>query len=265
MARRELPTDHLSDYERAICYYSLPSVLSPVTQGLVVVYACIILEAVGVMLIGFVTGRNDWTIWGAVAFNVVVVFGLVVFTARALLAEIRHRKMVAAARGVPDAAVDEDDLPDPFETHLLIQRPLSVEGKVFWCADTEGTVLYLVESEAHGRAWTVKTPESEEVCTVRARTRNRSFLLRIGPPHHLTVSAKGEEVAQIHTCFSFTAPWIRITCSQPGLRTYAIRQEGIYIDNKLVGRIYALRKTLYLDIDKAYFSEGILAHFVTKS
>jgi len=265
MARKELPTDHLTDYERAICYYSLPKLLSPVTYGLIIVYAIILLETFGAMAIGFVTGQNNWTVAGAIAFNVVVVFGLVIFTIRALLSEVRHRKMLAIARGVPDAPEEEDDLPDPFETHLLIRRPVPAAGNLFWCSTADDTVLYLVECGAHGRSWEVKTPESGEVCTVRALTRNRSFLLGMGAPYHLAVSAGGEEVAQIHNRFSFTAPWIEIACRQPEARTYAVRQEGLYAGNRLVGRIYILRKNLYLDIDRAFFNEAVLAYFVTRT
>ena len=48
-----------------------------------------------------------------------------------------------------------------------------------------------------------------------------------------------------------------------GRKRYRIRQGNIYLDKMLVGRMYALRKSLYLDIETEHLDKGILGLFIT--
>jgi len=49
---RSTPPDTISDYERAVCYYTLPRVTSRVTLALVIAYAVCVFEALGALCIG---------------------------------------------------------------------------------------------------------------------------------------------------------------------------------------------------------------------
>ena len=113
MALVEPPPERLSDYERAICYYTLPRISYPVTFGLIVAYAVCLLEAFAAVIYGLLWDHAAFAKGGAAALGAIVVFGVVVFTARALLNEIRMRRALAVARGVPDAVADIKDIPSP--------------------------------------------------------------------------------------------------------------------------------------------------------
>ena len=58
----------MTPYERAVCYYTLPKVIHPITLGLIWVYALCVIEAVGAFSYGVYTGDMDWTMAGFYSF-----------------------------------------------------------------------------------------------------------------------------------------------------------------------------------------------------
>ena len=78
MARIDMPPEHLTDYERAICYYTLPKITHPVTFGLLAVYVVCIIEALGVLAYGATTHREGITRAGLLAVGGIVAFGVIV-------------------------------------------------------------------------------------------------------------------------------------------------------------------------------------------
>ena len=75
--RANQPEDRLSDYERVVCYNTIPRVASPVTLSLVLVYGFCLLEAVLALAYGLAAHRHGWTVAGAASLAGLVVFGMV--------------------------------------------------------------------------------------------------------------------------------------------------------------------------------------------
>jgi hypothetical protein len=82
-------------------------------------------------------------------------------------------------------------------------------------------------------------------------------------PSRLSVYEEQEEVARIRRRFTFTTPTIVLECSKPEARTYVFQQDGFYREKRLVGRVYYMHHSVYLDIDQAELHPGILGLFVT--
>ncbi len=263
MARVDMPPEHLSDYERAICYYTLPKIANPITLGLVIVYVVLLVEAVGVVVYGLAVDADSLTRGGAVALGIIVVLGIVTFMLRALMHEVRLRRALAVARGVPDAIADIEDLPDPFAAHLLIRHPLHARGDLFPCTDNANKLMYFVESAPHSPWWKVRNPHDEEVLRVHVQAGSSSFLPRSGVPSRLSVFVGNDEVARIHRRFSLAVPTISVSCLRPAQKEYTLQRGSIFSGKRLVGRIYYLHRSLYLDIEKDEFHEAILGLFIT--
>jgi hypothetical protein len=265
MPRIDMPPEHLSDYERAVCYHTLPKITRPVTVGLIVAYAVCFLEAVAVLLYGFVVGSERMAQIGSYWVIGIVVFGVVAFMLRALVNELRERRVLAVARGVPDALEDAEGIPDPFAAHLLLRRPLHARGDLFPCTDNAGILHYFVESLPSSAWWKVKDPQDHEVIRVHVQATSTSFSIGGTAPSRLSVFAGNDEMARMRRRFSFTAPTLFIECFKPTTKSYTFRQGGVYVNKRLVGRIYYLHHSLYLDIEQAEFHEAILGLFLTMS
>jgi len=263
MARIEMASDRLSDYERAICYYSLPRMVHPIQIGLVVLYATFLVEAAAIVICGFVFDSLVVKQIGAIALGVVIAVGVVAFIARGLVNEVRMRRALALAQDVPDApAADVEEIPDPFKNHLLFRHPLHRRGDLFPCTDRNGNLKYFVESAPSSSWWKVKDPQDNEVIRVRVHGPG-SFSLAGPLPRFLNVHKGNDEIAQIHRKFTFTRPTVHVDCVIPEKKRYTLVDGGIYREKRLVGRIYYLHQSLYLDIQEDEFNDAILALFVT--
>jgi len=255
--------EHVSQYERAVCYYTLPRVTRPLTYGLIVAYAFCIAEALAAAAFGVLAQNRTWTVAGAACLVAMIVFGMVVFTVRTFLNDLRQRRALAEARAVPDAM--DSDLPDPFADHVLLRHPRDDKGSVFTCAGENADVEYRVkQTPAHRRrAWTIETPDASEICQVRLLGGPPSFSFGGSAYGNLLVSRDGEELARITTRgFSFTSDRTDVRILKPVDNRYRIERRCIYHEDRLVGRIYYVRRSLYLDIEEAHFNLGILAYYV---
>lgn len=262
MAKVDLPPQRLSEYERAICYYTLPKITHPVTFGLIIAYTLVFVEAFALMGYGILTENGAYIHWGAIAVIAITIFGIIVFLGRALLNEVRMRKALAVAKALPDAISQVEDIPDPFEHHLLLRHPLHSRGDLFPCTDNEGNILYFVESAAGGPWWKVKDAHDEEVLRVRVQQGAASFAFGGNMPARLAVYVGVEEVGRIRRPVSFTFPVITVQCQQSS-RAYAVQRGNIYRDKRLVGRIYYLHKSVYLDIQEDEMHPALLGLFIT--
>ncbi|NIA13376.1 MAG: hypothetical protein GWP08_04790 [Nitrospiraceae bacterium] len=263
MARVDMPPEHLTDYERAICYYTLPKITHPVTFGLLAAYVVCLIETLGVLAYGMATHHPGVTRIGIFALGGIVVFGIVAFMLRALFHEFRKRKALATARGMPDVSSGAEDIPDPFENHLLLRHPLHARGDLFPCTDDAGDISYFVESAVQSPWWKVKDAHDNEVLRVHVQSEAASFSLGGGVPSRLSVFVEGEEAAQINRRFSLTSPATHVVCTKPEPREYVVREESIFRGNRLVGRIYYLHQSAYLDIERDEFHLAILGLFIT--
>ncbi|HUW59543.1 MAG TPA: hypothetical protein VMZ06_00950 [Candidatus Bathyarchaeia archaeon] len=262
MAQVDLPPQRLSEYERAICYYTLPKITHPVAFGLVVAYAVVVLEVLAILCYGLMSDNAAYTRIGEVVFVGIIVIGMVAFLGRALLNEVRMRKALAVAKTVPDAISHVEDIPDPFQHHLLLRHPLHARGDLFPCTDNDGNIAYFVESAAGGPWWKIKDAQDKEVLRVRVEQGSTSFTFGGNVPARLAVYDDAQELGRIRRRVSFTSPVITVECKQPAA-TYTVQRGNIFREKKLVGRIYYLHKSLYLDIQKDAMHPAILGLFIT--
>jgi hypothetical protein len=261
MAKIEMPVEHLTDYERAICYYTIPKVTRPVTLGLLVAYVVCLLEAAFLLLYGLLT-KNDLLVTSGVwALGGIVVLGLGAFLFRAFMNELKQRKALAVAKGVPDAIEDIDDIPDPFAENILLRHPLYAKGDLFPCTDDSGKLLYFVESSAGSHWWKIRDPHDQEIVRVRVESNGGSFLFSESFPRCLSVFEGTEIIARLRRRFTLSSPYMAIECRKPELKTYVLENDGIYLGNRLVGRIYFMHHSIYLDIESKDFHPAILSLF----
>lgn len=265
MPAADPPRQRLTPYERAVCYYTLPRVIHPVTLGLIVAYAVCILEAVAALAYGVVTGHTLYATVGGYALAGMILFGLVVFFFRALLNDIRQRRALADARAVPERSSSAAGLPDPFADHLLLARPRDNRGSLFAVTANDSTIEYYVAPGGARGTWRIRTAAEAEVCEVRALSGPRSFRFGAALPARLGVYRHGQEIARIVRGFGLFRPRVAISMTDSPALRYAVRDFGIYLEGALIGRIYFLRNSYYLDMQRARFNEGILAYFVTVS
>jgi hypothetical protein len=263
MAVQTKTSDRLTDFERAICYHTLPEITHPVTLGLLLAYAVVLLEAVILLVAGAVNDNISWTTAGLIAVAAAVILGIIAFTARATLNEVRKRKVLATATGVPDPRLSDHDLtPDPFGHHLLLRRLRNPRSRSFTCTDRDGNVQYLVEHPDR-QTWHVRRADDTPWLTLHTARRAMSFTFeQRRTPGKLNVLENGEQVAQIQLRYSLTKPTFTVQCGTDDQPRFRIRRRGIYQDERLVGRVYYLRQYLYLDVKESAFHPALLAYFV---
>ena len=116
--------DHLSDYERAVCYHNLPRTNNSLTMGLITAYLVCIAEALGAIFVGVYFEKPDWLRFGAIAFVALIVFGIVAFTIRAFVAEPRAPGALCARHRRPRSAQIFPTLAD----HILLRHPAHARG-----------------------------------------------------------------------------------------------------------------------------------------
>lgn len=263
MARAVISRECPTDYERAVCYYTLPRVVTPLTNGLVVAYAVVILEAFVALLIGLTLDDPAWTRAGAWGLLAMVALGAVIFIGRAVVNEVRERRLLAQARGVPNPDEDkEEELPDPFANHVLLKRSLDAPDQIFACDQDAAALRYRVLPGPTKKGRAIADADSgNPLCHVATGRAFTSFSLDTGLPAHIRVMADGREIARLDRRFSLTAPTTQIECLSPQPRHFVIRNQCIYTDNRMIGRIYLLRRALYLDMRRDAFHEAFLAYF----
>jgi hypothetical protein len=264
MAPHTKADEHLSDYERAVCYHTLPRVSHPLTLGLIVAYAICLIEALGAIAIGFYFERPWWFKLGIASLIGLIFFGLIVFTIRAFINELRRRRMLAAAHGVPDARASAHDLPDPFADHILLHHKSHVRGTVYNLTDNDDASGYEVKTSTSHGWWTITNLQTQEVLRVDTMERGKSFQFGVNLPALMKVTRGGAEVARIRRRFSLNEPNVEIELFDPESQVLRLRNQGIFWNNRLVGRVYFLRGSFYLDVHKQYFNDGVLAYFVTE-
>ncbi len=275
MILSEETQEPLGDYERVVCYYTLPNVISPVTFGTICIFVVFLLQTVAAVAYGWYAGSDRWLWGGLIAMLWLIAAGSVAFLARAFINEMRERQALAQAHGIHDSVAPTDSgIPDPFAEHILLRHPVAARGRLFACSENDSSLQFFVDSpqehlmnlgnhrEEH---WSVRTRHDTEFCRIQVLRGLPSFTMDPALPGKLTVTRDGQEIARIVSRFSFQAPTTEIRLLQPEPKTYTVRRQGIYTEGRLVGRMYSLRQSDFLDIDKRHFNEGILAYFVVWS
>jgi len=256
--------EHISDFERAICYYTIPRMVHPLTQGLIGAYALCLLEAIAALCYGVLTHHPVWTKAGIGAFIGIIVLGIVIFMAQALLNDYKQRRVLASARGIPDVSPETpaDGLPDPFEDHVLLQCPRKAIGKTFVITDNKNVALYSVDIGPEGDWWKIKDADGNDLFRVKGKSRMASFLFDQGTPGYLEIFNEEEPLAQLRRRFTLRNPMIDVHCLAPEEKDYQIEHRAIHHEKRLIGRVYYLRHSLFLDMEKDHFHPAFLAFLV---
>jgi len=242
----------IREYERVVCYYTLPKMISPVTVGLIAAYALCVLESAAALAYGTYIQDRTWTLAGLYSLVGILVFGMIAFTIRAWRTDWRIRMALAVARNAPDPA-EEEDVPDPFENHMLLSRPFRTAEDKFGCVDRNGGISYYVEIRRPNVHWRVKDAQDLALLDVRA----------VHGPGQLRVYAGKEHRASIERRMTLRGVAARVDLVGPEPRHYLITNGCIYDSGRMAGRIYRLRRRIYLDVEQAHFNDGLLAYLAT--
>lgn len=263
---RDAQPDHLTDYERVVCYYTVPRVTHPLTYPLIIAFTVCLFEALGALAIGLWFDKLLWTNAGAIALACLIFFGIVAFMGRAFLSDVRRRKALEQARSAPNAPVrvveSGEEIPNPFAHHLLLWRPVATPNQLYLCPLGLPPVLYAaVETAPNGRSWVLTTGDGKEYCTVRAAGAVPSFTFGRAAARHLSVMHAGEAIGAIQHWAAIREPGALLHTVAPHPFDLHIHNESIHRDDRLVGRIYELRGHCYLDVENDSFCEALVAFF----
>ncbi len=261
MPRIELD-DFISDYERAVCYFTLPRLIFRLNPILLFIYFVSVIAAFLATFMGLILGNLYLSYCGTSALAVIILYGIIAITGKTLLNELRWRKYLAEAHG--STSQESVDLPDPFEDHELYIIPLKEkQTSLYPCVNREGEIIYFIEEKERGRHWIIKDSLEKEVYTIRAKHARFSIVFTSKAPLILNVYHYDKLLAQVKPRFSFFGSAYLITFFEPQPKIYWVLQSGIFFQRELVGRIYQVRKKVYLDVQKSHFNLGILSLLIS--
>lgn len=252
----------ITDFERAICYFTLPRLIYRINPWALFIYFVCVIITLTLLFLGIITGIPSLTYTGSISFVVVTIVGIIMFTGRALLNELRWRKCLAEAHGIQNTA--EADLPDPFEDHTLLLVSSDTRGSLLYpIMNREGEVKYFVEEKEPEKYWIVKDHQENPVCQIQARASLFSFTLSMNKPRVIYVQSQDKCISVIKPKVSFYGDSYILYTKEPSPQQYWVLQSGIFFHGELVGRIYNLRRYTYLDVREDHFSLGMLALLLT--
>ncbi len=251
--------DFLSDYERAVCYFTLPKLVYQINPVSLFIYSVFVIFSFALTFWGLLLGIQKLSYAGTIALVVITLLGFILFTVKSLVGELRWRKCLAEAHG--STKEETLDFPDPFEKHELYLISLKEKGGALSsCVNRAGEIQYFIEAKNHG--WLVKDALEKEICTIFIKRSWFSISFTYKKPSVLDVYQNEKKIACIKPRFSFYGSAYLINIYDPQPETYWLIQSGIFHQGELVGRIYQLRKILYLDIQKEHFNLGVLAFLI---
>jgi hypothetical protein len=253
--------ERLTEFERAVCYDTLPQITRPVTLGTVLAYSTVLVVAFLVVAYGVRADLPAWRVWGTTLFAAVACAGIVGFIYRALYYAIRQRDALRNAQQMPNVESGFDELPDPFATHALLRYYRVDKGENKVITGNKGETIYNATSEGEN-GWSVHDPAGELVLTIRASRPPRSFSFDWGVPSQFHVTRGDTLLAEVERPLTLGAGRVEIRPrSDPG-REIVFRNGGLFENGALIGRIYVIRNYLYLDIRKSCLDNAVLAFFI---
>ncbi len=253
--------ERLTEFERAVCYDTLPQVTRPVTLGAIAAYTLVLILSFLVMAYGVRTNQASWKSWGAGAFAIVVAGGLIGFTYRATANAVRRRAALAEAENVPNVESGFDELPDPFAGHALLRYYRQTSGERI-VTGNRGETVYTITARDAGQAWNAHDPAGEVAFRVESAAPSRSFSFDAGTPAALCVVRNGAECARVSRRWSLGPGRVEISGERQPAKPLVFRSGGLFDGEVLVGRIYSIRNYLYLDVKQSYVDDGLLAFYV---
>lgn len=253
-----VPDNQITKYERLVCYYALPRLLNPFTVGLLAAYLLCLVEALAALAYGLWTQQRLWTLAGAWALGGVIVLGLAAFSLRALLNDWRQRMALARAQKLP-MSMDTLEAPDPFSGHSLFRRIIQGDkhsAESLFSREKQHYAVELVKAHSHWRIRNEKTGELFELTAVQA-FRRLLFATRLLEVHQDT-----QLLATIKLQHRLRGIRCRILQNHPEQQSYMVVDGCIRCGEELVGRVYLLRGSLYMDLSTNHLNSGLLASFL---
>lgn len=248
----------ITEYERAVCYYSLPRVTSTVTIGLVAAYAVCFIEAVAVLVFGVIRGEPVWIEWGTIALAAIIVLGVVAFLLRAFLNDVRRRRLLQPKMEIPLTDSGFDDLPDPFTGNILLRFHETHRRKTFIIDDNTGHPQYEVTPKGYAHK-TVRNCATDETFSIQLKHRGVAFYLDKGAAANVIIRRGKETIGIARERFHLVKRLHEI--ESQGLN-YTVRDGAIIYNEQTIGRTYALRGLQCLDIQEEHLNPGTLAYFI---
>ncbi len=253
--------ERLTEFERAVCYDTLPQFTRPMTLGVVAAYALVLVAAFAAMLHGLLNDLQPWKLWGTLGFILVPCAGILGFIYRALYYAIRQRDALRNAGQMPNVESGFDELPDPFASHALLRYYRTDKSSPRIITGNKGETVYTATRDGrHG--WEVHDPAGELVFAIRASRAPRSFSFDWGVPSQFQVMRGDKRLAEIERPLTVGPGRVEIRCGDPGDHVVHFRDGGLFENEVLVGRIYALRSYLYLDVRRACLDDAVLAFYI---
>jgi len=256
--------EHLSDYERAIFYYTMPKITIPFPVGMVVIYVLMLFLALASLVYGVATEQMDWIRSGTIGICFAAIVGMGAFLLRDFINQVRSKSALASAKNVPDADSKFEDIPDPFKEHVLLRNPIRHDEKTMPLKNNKNITLYTASLEEHGRILSMKDESGAELFQASLDKHTHSFSFEGGGASQVSVKKGDKEIAEVIRHSSIRLLEVDIICKKGETpKTYRCLSGGILLDDELIGRVYEVRGYHYLDVQKAHLCEGILAFFAT--
>lgn len=260
MDGEERRQERLTEFERVICYDTLPRVATTTTLSLIAGYTAVAIAAFLAMAYGVRTDNAEWRTWGTIAFAVIVVGGIIGFLGRSMMSSVRMRAALAEAQRVPDVESSFDELPSPFAEHTLMRYDQrQADGRII--TDNRGDVLYKAVPES-GTAWRLENSQGRTLARIDAEGHSSSFLLSAGTPPRFTISRDGETTGKVERTSGLRADRVEIEGPKQPAEPLVFSAGSLWDGDDLVGRVYSIRGFLYLDIQTKYLDDAVLAFYI---
>jgi len=253
--------ERLTEFERCVCYDTLPQVTRPVTLGLIALYALLLIASFALMAYGLRTDHPRWELWGPRIFGLIVAVGLVGFTMRAIANSVRKRAALAEAGDMPNVESGFDALPDPFAGHALLRFYRDAKAGPRVVTGNRGEIAYTVIPRESGNAWDVQDPAGERVFRVEAAAPSRSFSFDAPTPSALRILRGEADSGTVTRRWSLGPGRVEIFGPRQPAKPLIFRNGGIFDGEALVGRIYSIRNYLYLDVKQSYVDDALLSFY----
>jgi hypothetical protein len=255
--------EHLTDYERAIYYYTLPRVSLAVPVGVIFIYVFFVCMTIVAIAYGLSTDHPQWMQGGGVVLGLLIIGGVMTYLSREFMHELQERLALAKAKTMPDADSQFDEIPDPFADHILLRYPIRHRGSKLPLVNNKGNQVYTAELSDNRKTMSVHDHDEKELFQAVLETSQVSFSFETGSPSRIEVQVSGETVGRVRRKSNFGPAHVTIECLGEVPATYDFQGGGIYFGDELVGRIYEVRQFHYLDIHKKHFRDAILSFFIT--
>lgn len=251
--------DFITDYERAMCYFTLPRISYIISPGVVFLYALFLILSFSILFIGIAYNSPLIANIGGISAIIVAVMGALILIVRAIINEYKWRRCLEEANNIPQQVASE--LPDPFHNNTLICIPLEKrDNTLFPCVDRAGEILYFIDEAMKNRKWIIKTPQDIEIAKIEGKANLFTFVISYKLPLVLRIYENEKLSYIVKPKWSlFSVAFTVFDHRQTPTIVYTISDTGIFLNKKLVGRFYQLRKCFYLDIQQEHFNLGFLA------